>query len=145
MDMAMAQNPPSSDGGTTKPDAGGGGSHCIALTTTTTSGHHNPGRACMQCHSAGGGAPTFTAAGTLYDALTGGKAVAGATVEIIDASGTKVSIVTSQNGNYYTSTPLTFPLTVRASGCPHDQPMISKVMDGNCNSCHNSTFQVHLP
>jgi hypothetical protein len=145
MDMAMAPNPPVSDGGTTTPDAHGGNSNCIAMTTAKTSGNHNPGRACMQCHGPGGGAPTFTAAGTLYDALTGSTAVAGATVEIIDASGTKVSIVTSQNGNFYTSTALTFPLTVRASGCPNDQPMVSKVTNGDCNSCHNSTFHVHLP
>src|SRR5260370_14677779 len=116
----------------------------MAMTTAKTSGNHNAGKACMPCH-AGGGAPTFTAAGTLYDALTGGNAVAGATVQLVDATGKTVSIVTSTNGNFYTSTPLTLPVTARASGCPNNQPMISKVTDGNCNSCHNSTLQVHLP
>jgi hypothetical protein len=129
--------------------AGGGGttdmaSNCIALTTALTSGHHNAGAACAGCHN-GSGATLWTASGTLYNAVSGGAAIAGATIVLTDANNQAVSIVTSTNGNFYTTTPLTYPVTARASGCPNDVAMVSKASSGDCNSCHNSTLRVHLP
>jgi hypothetical protein len=119
---------------------------CIAPTTARNSGEHNAGAACLDCHQ-GGDAPKFTFAGTLFDAVTGGAGVAGATVEAVDAQGQLIRIVTSANGNFYTAQAVTFPLTVRASSCPSNLPMISKVQNGNCNSsgCHASAMQAHLP
>jgi hypothetical protein len=118
-------------------------SACIALTTSSGDGHHNPGTACLGCHN-GGTAPNFAAAGTLYDAVSSGNAIAGATIEIIDGSGTATRVVTGANGNFYTTGPLTGSLTVRASGCPNDMHMTSSAT-GNCNSCHGATNQIHLP
>jgi hypothetical protein len=123
------------------------GSNCIAMTTATTDGHHNPGMACLDCHVSGGAASSFpwTAAGTLYNNATGGAAIAGATIELVDANNQTVRIVTSTNGNFYTLTPLTYPVKARASGCPNDVTMSSPASSGNCNSCHGSTMRVHLP
>jgi hypothetical protein len=141
-----------SDGGAPATDPDGGalpaadlGVQCIKITTPLTSGHHNPGAACLDCHT-GGGATLFTAGGTLYNTVTGGTAIAGATIRLTDAAGKVVDIVTSTNGNFYTSTAMTFPVTARASGCPNDVSMSSKAT-GNCNmsGCHTSTFRVHLP
>ncbi len=118
---------------------------CIKLTTPLTDGHHNAGQACLGCHD-GGRATRFSIGGTLYSAASGGATISGATIEIIDANGAQARIVTSSNGNFYTSQALTAPYTVRASGCPNDVPMISKAT-GDCSSsgCHTSAMRVHLP
>ena len=138
------------DGGVAAADLAGDvvARNCINQATSSTSGKHNAGLACLDCHKSGGGdGPAFTFASTLFSALTGGAAVPGAAVEVIDAKGQVVRLVTSANGNFYTSQAVSFPLTVRASACPNDQPMIAKVQNGNCNTsgCHTSQFQIHLP
>ena len=118
---------------------------CIQTATPPDDGHHNAGQACLGCHDGNGG-PRFTVAGTLYGAASGGGALAGATIEIIDAKGTTARIVTSSNGNFYTAQALTAPLTTRASGCPNDTPMQSKAT-GDCNAsgCHTSAMRIRLP
>jgi hypothetical protein len=148
--------PTTTDPGTGTPDLGSasptdlGGVVCDNLQSTaglsSPSGHHNAGRECQACHAPGAGAPTFYLAGTLYNAATGGAAVAGATINVTDANGATVKIVTATNGNFWTTTPLSFPVSVNASLCPNTQPM-SETVGGNgaCNNCHNATFQVHVP
>jgi hypothetical protein len=118
---------------------------CINGTAATTSGHHNAGAACLGCHVGGGGPTRFYFAGTLYNKVSGGTAVAGATVEVTDKNGQVVRIVTSMNGNFYSTTPVTFPLTTRATACPSSVAMVGTVADGNCNNCHTSQMRVHLP
>jgi hypothetical protein len=118
---------------------------CINSAAPPSSGHHNAGEGCLGCHQGGGGPPLFTLAGTLYTKVSGGTAIAGATLEAIDANGATVRIVTSQNGNFYTGQPIAFPVTVRASACPNSAGMLSGVSDGNCNSCHDAAMRIHLP
>lgn len=95
------------------------------------------------CHNHG-----FTVAGTVFTSANSNTAVVGATVTVKDANGQVVDIVTQLNGNFYTSTPVTFPLTVMASSCPAATPMIGQVAQGGggCNqtNCH-STMRIHLP
>jgi hypothetical protein len=113
-----------------------------------STGQHNAGRACLTCHSAAGGATTFTIGGTLFSAATGGTAVAQATIHLVDGANNDVKLSTATNGNFWTTQAVTFPLKVRASLCPNtDQSMQSQITSGDCNSssCHTSTFQVHLP
>lgn len=135
-------------GGAPAPSDGGGAADlatsCIPLTQAQSSGHHNAGTACLGCHD-GNNATRWTAAGTLYNAVSGGSAIAGATIVLTDANGQQVQIVSSTNGNFYTQTALAYPVTARASGCPSDVPMIAKASSGDCNTCHNSTLRVHLP
>ncbi len=117
---------------------------CLPPATSTGDQGHRPGQDCLGCHDSMG-AFTWTVAGTLYDAATGGAAVSGATIIITDATGAELQLVTHPNGNFYTSQALTFPLSVAASKCPDHQEMGSDVSDGSCNSCHDTTFRIHLP
>jgi hypothetical protein len=128
---------------------GGGGDMAVAcdnLAATTATGQHNAGQDCQSCHAAGGGAPTFTMGGTLYSAASGGTAVTGGTINVTDAAGKTVKLVSAKNGNFWTTTALTFPVKVNASLCPATVPMSATVGgNGACNNCHNSTFRVHVP
>jgi hypothetical protein len=107
----------------------------------------NSGQACLGCHVSGGQASSriFTAAGTLYASATGGGAVSGATVTITDSNNKKVTIVTGSDGNFYTTTSIAFPATVQASKCPDTQTMSATLSKADCNSCHTSSMQIHLP
>jgi hypothetical protein len=121
---------------------------CKPAVATTASGQHNPGTACLSCHRAGGGAPTWTLAGTLYDRSAGGTAIAGATITVTDANGATFDLVSARNGNFWTSQPVAMPATIVASMCPDTVPMISTLSSGDCNSCHTgggSPGRVHLP
>ncbi len=130
-------------------DAGGGAAACDDLVPPTQSGKHNPGTACQMCHGAGRGAPTFTLAGTLYDGVGSDVPVAGATIHIVDANGSDVSLTSAENGNFWSSQPIAFPITTYASGCPDRIEMITPVSesgaDCNAGGCHVAGFRVHLP
>jgi len=58
----------------------------------------------------------------------------------VQANGQKIQIATCNNGNFYTSQAVTFPITVRASQCPSDTSMRAAVQtgQGGFNSCHSS-------
>jgi hypothetical protein len=126
------------DGGAppSPPDGGSGTTACIQAATPPGSGHHNAGANCLGCHTGAGGAPLWTAAGTLYS--SSGAALSGATITIVDATGKSIAIVTAQNGNFWTSEAMKAPLRVKASRCPSVASM-SAPASGACNSCHTST------
>ena len=96
------------------------------------------------CHNHG-----FTFAGTVYNNISGGTAVIGAHIVVTDANNQKIDIYSQQNGNFYTSAAVAFPLTVLATSCPNIQHMSSTVTTGNggCNKtgCHVGNNQIHLP
>lgn len=136
--------------------------NCIAKAAPVIDGHHNAGMPCLQCHDGNtAGANKFTAAGTVYDKLSlaaGAQGLSGVTIEITDANGTKVSVVTASQGaagNFWTDQALVFPLKVRASQCPADRPMTDPLAananvaagGGNCNrtGCHDSAMIIHVP
>jgi hypothetical protein len=115
-------------------------------------GHHNAGQSCITagCHDGNTAeAPLWTAAGTVYDALGGGAAVAGATIHLVDGAGTDVKLVTSANGNFYTAQAITYPVTTRVSKCPTTIPMVAQVQanGASCNTagCHVDGNRVHVP
>ena len=150
-DMAMAPGGPPASGDMALAAAGSDMAvQCDPLQSTaglsSPSGNHNAGQECQGCHAPGGGAPTFYLGGTLYNNVNGSAAVAGATINITDAAGKKVKTISAQNGNFWTTTALTFPIKVNASLCPTTLAMNGSVSgNGACNNCHNSTFRVHLP
>ena len=113
---------------------------CVQPTDNQADGHHNPGLDCMagNCHgpTGSGVAPRWSIAGTLYDGAINPAPVKYATISIVDAAGTKLEIVTSQNGNFYSGQILKWPITVFASKCPAIQVMTAPVQDGSCNACH---------
>jgi hypothetical protein len=110
---------------------------------------HNPGEACLDCHVAGNAseAPPFVVGGTLFTSIKGSTPVVGATIVLVDATGATLSLVSAQNGNFWTSTSLTFPIRVTASSCPNAVAMLNAQQVGNCNTtgCHGSNSQIHLP
>ena len=142
------------DGTTIKRDAlvwvdsqngSGNGLPCLNGTTPPGDGHHNPGMDCMQgCHNHG-----FTACGTLYQNATGNIPWQGAHVTITDANNQVIDMVTMQNGNFYTSSALAFPVQVIASDCPSAVKMNAGAANGHCNAngCHpgGTAMQMHLP
>lgn len=120
---------------------------CLKAVASPGNGHHHPGADCMSCHDGLSANKRWTVAGTLYTTVTGGTAISGASIDIVDAANKKIVLATTDNGNFYTTQPVTFPLTLRASKCPNDAKMNLAATTGSCNanSCHNSTMRVHLP
>lgn len=138
----------SGSGGGVTGDAGmGSGTNPCknVVTTNLTDGHHNPGQDCMNgCHNHG-----FTLAGTLYNAA-GTAALVGGSITVKDANGATFDMVAQQNGNFYTSKAIAFPISVYASECPTWTAMSATVPtgDGGCNKlgCHATGAQgrIHL-
>lgn len=114
---------------------------CLAAASSPGDGRHHAGESCGRCHDSMGSA-AWTVSGTVF--ASGGVGVAGATIEIVDAAGKTLRLTTCDNGNFYTTTAVTMPLTVRSSRCPSNAPMVAKVSDGSCNGCHGSNNPIHL-
>jgi hypothetical protein len=146
--------PDAATGGTTHLDGGtgagapdGAASACRnQVVAGLGNGHHNPGQDCMNgCHNHG-----FTLSGTLYSSAAGATAVTGGSITVTDAAGKTFDMVSQTNGNFYTTTAVTFPVTVVASSCPSIQHMAGSIAagSGGCNmtGCHTAAGQgrVHL-
>lgn len=103
-----------------------------------------PGRACQNCHKDGGQAPAadvrWTVSGTVYSSATAAcnsGGVAGATVEILTASGSvQATLTTNAAGNFYTTQAVTFPLRARVKKGAMTAEMSTPQANGNCASCH---------
>lgn len=101
-----------------------------------------PGQDCLSCHSegAGRGAPTWTAAGTVY-ALADADAESGVPrVDVLlkNADNTLIEkLTTNAVGNFYTATPLPagFRVGLEYQGESIDMPCAPPA--GLCNACHN--------
>jgi hypothetical protein len=125
--------------------------NCAQPVLGVPSGEHNAGLPCQPCHGPGGGAPRWSLGGTLYTSATGTSPLAGATIRVTDANGLTLDLASAANGNFWTSTPVVFPITVAATLCPDNVPMISQVAaPGDCNSagCHSAAApagRIHLP
>ncbi|MDB4996429.1 MAG: hypothetical protein JWM74_3861 [Myxococcaceae bacterium] len=117
---------------------------CINAVASPGSGKHHPGEHCMGCHNNQG--PAFTIAGTLFTGLATTTPVSGATIEVTDANGKVIKLATYSNGNFYTTTAVTFPLKVHATQCPANLPMVGSVAQGSCNTsgCHATGMRIHL-
>ena len=107
-------------------------------------GEHNPGLSCIVggCHDGNtADVPLWTLAGTAYTDINGTTPLAGGTVLYTDANGLEVKMVTAQNGNFYTSQAVAFPIQATASRCPNTLPMNTAIADnmGSCNAagCHD--------
>ncbi|MBV8756234.1 MAG: hypothetical protein JO257_03095 [Deltaproteobacteria bacterium] len=127
--------------------SGSGSNGCLNQSANLPDGHHNPGQDCMNgCHNHG-----FTLSGTIYTSVNSNTAVVGATVVATDANNQVIKMVTATNGNFYTTSPVTFPVTVLATECPNITPMSAQLTSGQggCNKvgCHTAGAQghIHLP
>lgn len=122
---------------------------CVPPAAAPGDGHHFPGEDCIACHRQAGGAPPFTVGGTLYNDEEGSAPAAGATIVVDDFYGNRFTMVTEENGNFYSIDPITFPVKTYLAVCPDVIPMITDVplASASCNSasCHSQGFRVHLP
>jgi hypothetical protein len=116
------------------PPAGPPCVNAVADPALIPDGHHFPGQDCMgSCHDHG-----FTLGGTLLKKNL--SVYPGGIVTVVDKNLKRVDITAGNNGNFYTSEPLVFPITTYASACPDVAPMISEVKEGEggCakSGCH---------
>lgn len=101
----------------------------------------HPGDTCIGCHAqAGGEAPLFTAAGTVYPTLhepvdCNGIA-GGASVVITDANLATYTLTVNSAGNFYTNAPLVFPITAKVVANGHESAMAAAQPMADCNGCH---------
>jgi hypothetical protein len=109
-----------------------------------------PGENCLECH--GGAAlpdepPTvadrddarrWTIAGTVFPSVNAGEGegVRGAKVHVRDANGRTFTLSTNRAGNFYTSEPVRFPLSVSVEHGGIHHAMDDEVQYGGCNACH---------
>jgi hypothetical protein len=129
---------------------GDGGCACAQVTQDT--GHHNPGMDCLTCHRGQQPtAPLWTLAGTIFQEPLIGTPAVGATIRIRQGNGTTVTLVSAENGNFYTDATLVFPISIEASKCP-DTMAMPVTLPGptvSCNNCHVTGGQagerIHLP
>src|SRR4029079_17872811 len=98
---------------------------------------HNPGQACLTCHDGGtADAPLWTLAGTLYADGAGTTPLPGGTIIVTDNTGAEIKIISGDNGNFFTSQTIVFPVHIKASRCPDERPMNNAQSIGDCNSRH---------
>jgi hypothetical protein len=96
----------------------------------------NPaGRSCLNCHDGNGGAPQFSAAGTVY---AGSQPAARVEVRAIDDEGKIASVYTDADGNFFFpgALDLAFPALVGARNATTTLLMKAPAPNGNCNQCH---------
>lgn len=110
---------------------------CAEAVEPASDGVHYPGNACLGCHNGSLG-PTFTVAGTLYADPDGAMALPGMNIRIIDATDSRIDLISAANGNFYTDVPVTLPATVYVAACPDVVPMPIELTLGDCNSCHSA-------
>lgn len=104
----------------------------------------NPGMACIACHTTMAPRERFSLAGTVYptghepDTCNGasGTTDGGLVVEVTDATGNVVRMTPNAVGNFYSFTPVTFPITAIVRSSVATRAMHDGVMSGDCNSCH---------
>lgn len=136
--FAVACDPGSLEDGVIRLDDGGV-FLCESEKPANGTGYHNAGMGCLTagCHRGGTG-PEFSVGGTLYVDRDGNAPIAGATIIVTDGDGQRLELVTAQNGNFWSTTPVRTPLYLRASHCPEDVAMVSLSQSGDCNSgqCH---------
>lgn len=116
-----------------------------------------PGADCMSCHVASGKASghQFALAGTVYaDPHAGVDAgVQHAEVLVVDSVGTKLTLLTNDTGNFYTSEVLVPPIHVDVQWGEHRMRMVEPPPgpDGgmslpiSCNLCHTYPTPLTAP
>ena len=133
--------------GGARPDAGTGsggvtgtGGTTAAVCTSNvqwdgnTGGNMRPGNTCNSCHS-------WTIAGTIYPTAheptnCNGVNNSGIRVIITGSNGTTLTLTPNGAGNFYSSTSVATPFTVRLTLGTATRAMGASQTSGNCNSCH---------
>jgi hypothetical protein len=110
----------------------------------------HPGLSCIGCHARGEG-PRFQAAGTVYtdiDEKDDYLGVAGVTVQLTDAKGKALKLVTNKAGNFFSGgrdAALAFPVTVKLFKGAAERDMGSPAPIGDCAACHTAAGKNGAP
>ncbi|MBL8956788.1 MAG: hypothetical protein JNK82_38800 [Myxococcaceae bacterium] len=100
-----------------------------------------PGSNCLRCHTTGGRAASapFSIGGTVYEShdaeVCGG--VGGVTVRVTDANGKRVSVVTNDVGNFWSTEPLVAPYSLEVERAGRVAAMPVTTPTGGCALCHS--------
>lgn len=131
-------------GGAVDPAGAQATANCEATTDALLAEGENmlPGRACNNCHKAGGQAAEYpwTVAGTVYgssSSMCNAGGVAGVKVEILKMNNdVQFSLLTNSVGNFYSALPLETPFKARITQGGKTQMMNGPMANGNCATCH---------
>jgi hypothetical protein len=133
------------DAGGAAPDPFAAAPICTSGMTWTRGDHGssvmNPGRACIDCHTANDG-PAFAIAGTVYptghepDLCDGAGSTKDLIVTITGADGATLMVTPNEAGNFYSATRIKLPLRAKVSSAGRERTMTVGQSSGDCNSCH---------
>ncbi len=106
----------------------------------------NLSTACLSCHKAGGTAPQFVIAGTVYADAAGTKGAPDVEIRVADASGNGTSVHSDADGNFWVKGTTAFagPGHAGARDATLTKTMHQPITTGDCNSCHNSDLPLLL-
>jgi hypothetical protein len=117
---------------------------------------HRPGQPCLLCHDGSIGAPEgFTVAGTVFVFSGDRTPVNGATVKLVDSTGSSFLALTNEEGNFYVLpsqwTPR-YPMTVsvvRPGASPRGRTVTVMQTpihtEGSCAGCHSDPASAGSP
>lgn len=114
----------------------------------------HPGRACIACHTSMARGPVLTLAGTVYPSAhepddcygaDGLNSVEEMHIIVTDAHGAVQDVLANQAGNFYSQTPVVFPITAVVSYQGHTRAMTTPSPSGDCNSCHTESGIIGAP
>lgn len=101
----------------------------------------HPGGDCIGCHADQGEGPKYSVAGTVMGELdddTDCNGMEGVTIEITDANGDVIELVTNGAGNFYTEKSVATPYTARVIKDGAERAMSGEQTETNCASCHTA-------
>jgi cytochrome c553 len=106
-----------------------------------------PGKdtACLTCHKAGGTAPEYAFAGTVYADGDGKKGAPDIEVRVVDGAGSATSVHSDADGNFWVKGALLQgPIHSGARSATKTRIMKQAVKTADCNSCHNADIPMIL-
>jgi hypothetical protein len=106
-----------------------------------------PGNNCLRCHTTGkqAGSKPFSFGGTVFpfansDPCSNG--VQGITVQVSDAKGKTVTVVSNEAGNFWSAESLTPPFRIVAKRGDKIAEMPIEAPTGGCALCHSATAPI---
>jgi hypothetical protein len=103
------------------------------------------GTPCLSCHKAGGSAPAFAFAGTVYTDDARSAPNGDAEIAVADASGKEQIAHADEDGNFWMAgAALTLPGHAGARQGAKVVKMGGAVDSADCNGCHDAKFPVAL-
>lgn len=138
--LTQAGSEPQNTGG----GAGAGGDDCIPPAPGGPRTHSYVEYdyvGCQICHN-----QEYTGA-FLYDSITGGNAVAQATITLTPVDGSPVSAISGPDGMFYFEGLVPAPYTACVSKCPDTvcSGPSSHPDQQDCRTCHIESMRIHLP